>query len=164
MNYQLNLRLVLAFFVAFILTILPIPSSLSCFRPPWVLLVILYIQFFLPTHFRVTVTVLLGLCLDLLLSTLMGEHIIALVMTTWIASTRVRRFHLFSLPQQIAIITSLSLTYQLMLYLIDTYQGFNHSLTMVFGTSLVSLMVWPWVSLLLSHFFYMPKRNRSKWA
>lgn len=164
MNYQLNLRLILAFFIALILTILPLPNSLSCFRPPWVLLVILYIQFFLPTYFRVTVTIVIGLCLDLLLSTLMGEHVIALAMTTWLASTRVRRFHMFSLPQQMGIITLLSLTYQLTLYFIDTYQDFNHSLTMVFGTTLTSLIIWPWLSLLLSHCFYMPTRRRSKWA
>lgn len=164
MNYQFNLRLALAFLIALILTILPLPSSLSCFRPPWVLLVILYIQFFLPSYFSVMVTILSGLCLDLLLSTLMGEHMIALAMTTWIASTRVRRFHLVSLHQQMAMICALSLMYQLMLYLIDTYQGFNHALTMLFGTSLVSLIVWPWISLTLDHCFYMPKRHKSKWA
>lgn len=164
MNYQLSFRIVLACLVALILTILPIPASLSSFRPPWILLVILYIQFFLPTYFSVTVTILLGLCLDLLLSTLMGEHIIALVVATWIASTRVRRFHLLSLLQQIAIVTGLSFVYELMLYCIDIYQGFNHSLLMVFGTTLLSLMVWPWVSLLLNYCFCMPTPNRSKWA
>lgn len=164
MNYQLSLRIFLICLIALILTILPIPASLSSFRPPWILLVILYLQFFLPAYFSVTVTIVLGLSLDLLMSTLMGEHIIALVAATWIASTRVRRFHLLSLLQQIAIITGLSFIYELMLYWIDIYQGYNHSMLMVLGTTLLSLMVWPWVSLLLSHFFCRPTSNRSKWA
>ena len=161
MSFKLEVHLVLFFLLALILTILPLPYGLSGFRPPWVLLLILYVQFFLPNYASLTATVALGLCLDVLLSTILGEHIFALVLTTWLASTRARRFHIFALPQQMILITLLCFVYQLVLYAVDFYQEFNSTLLMVLGTTLLSLMIWPWLSILLGHCFHLGSQKRS---
>lgn len=153
MVLNLNVRIFLALLVALILTIIPIPNLFSNFRPPCVLLVVLYIQFFLPRYFHLFKIVILGLCLDGLLSTILGEHILALVITSWIASSRVSRFHIFSLSQQMALIIMLGFIYQFIIYLIELYQGYNNTLPMVLGTTLVTMLVWPWVNLLLDRFF-----------
>lgn len=160
MSFKLEIHLALFFLLALVLTILPLPYGLACFRPPWVLLLILYVQFFLPNYTSLTATVVLGLCLDVLLSTLLGEHIFALVLTTWLASTRARRFHMFLLPQQMVLITLLCFVYQLVLYAIDLYQDFNNTLLMVLGTTLLSLMIWPWLSMLLERSFHLGSQNR----
>ena len=55
----LPLRLVLALLLALMLTVLPLPELLAGFRPPWLLLLILYVQFFLPSYFNVTVVVVI---------------------------------------------------------------------------------------------------------
>ena len=162
MTFKLEIRLVLFFLLALIITIVPLPYGLTGFRPPWVLLLLLYVQFFLPNYANVTATVLLGLCLDVLLATLLGEHIFALVMTTWLASTRARRFHMFVLPQQIAVITLLCFVYQFTLYLIDSYQDFNNTIVMVLGTTLLSLMIWPWLNVLLERCFHSGAQNRGR--
>lgn len=161
MNHQLQFRLALVFLISFALTILPLPAVINNFRPSWVLLLTLYVQFYLPNHFKVSLLLFVGLCVDLLLSTLLGEHVFALVITTWLASSRVTRFHLFSLPQQMSIILLLSLSYEYLLYLIDAYQGFHHSMMMVLGSTLVNLILWLWLCMFLKQYFFIPTRHRS---
>ena len=157
MKLTIKIHLILALFVALSLTILPLPGLLVNFRPPWVLLFILYVQFYLPQQFSLIRTIILGLCLDILLSTLLGEHVLALISTTWIASSRVQRFHMFSQYQQIIFITLMCSIYQFILFLVDYYQGFNHTLLMVLGTTMISLITWPWVAICLNRLVTHPK-------
>ncbi|TAL64144.1 MAG: rod shape-determining protein MreD, partial [Legionella sp.] len=120
----LQLRLGLAFIAALGLSILPLPEMISSFRPSWVLLLILYIEYFLPGNFKLTTLLLVGLMLDVLLSTVIGEHSFALLTVTWIASTRSRRFQFFSMMQQIVLIGFFCLLYQLIICFIDGMLGF----------------------------------------
>src|SRR4029079_7441140 len=101
---NLRIKLLLGFIVALILSILPMPSLISAFRPPWVLLLVLYIEYFLPGNFKLTSLLFVGLLMDVLLSTVIGEHSFALLLVTWIASSRSRRFQFFSMMQQIFLI------------------------------------------------------------
>ena len=141
----LNLRLFFALFIAFVLTIVPLPEIMTGLRPAWVLMLVLYIQFFLPDYFNITLLFFLGLCLDVLLSTVIGEHAFALVLTTWFASGKARRFNFFSIIQQMALIALFCLVYQLNIYLIEAFVGYNPDLLMVVGPTLFSTLLWPWV-------------------
>ena len=47
----LNFRLFIAFVIAFILMILPLPHLIMGFRPPVILLLVLYIQYFLAPQY-----------------------------------------------------------------------------------------------------------------
>ena len=114
----MNIRLLLSLMLAFGLSILPLPDILSDFRPPWLLLFVLYIQFFQPNYFSVTLLVFIGVCLDVLLSTVIGEHAFALVLTTWVASGKVRRFNFFAVAQQMALVGLCCFVYQSIIYTI----------------------------------------------
>lgn len=92
---NLRVRLCLGFIVALLLSILPMPELISAFRPPWILLLVLYIEYFLPGNFRLTTLLFVGLLLDVLLATVIGEHSFALLLVTWIASSKSRRFQFF---------------------------------------------------------------------
>ncbi len=140
-----NARLLLAVTIAFVLTILPLPAIIAGFRPQWVLLIVLYIQFFLPHYFRVTWLFLLGLCLDVLLSTVIGEHAFALLLTSWFAAGKTRRFAFFSTLQQMILIIVFCFIYQFVIYLIDASQGYNNGILCVAGTAFISMLFWPWV-------------------
>jgi rod shape-determining protein MreD len=147
----LNVRLLFSLIAAFGLSIIPLPDILMAFRPPWLLLLILYIQFFLPQYFIVTLLVFLGVCLDVLLSTVIGEHAFALILTTWIASGKVRRFHFLAMIQQLGFIALLCFVYQSILFLTDAFLGYNYQLCMVVGPVLGSLFLWPTIHRLLCH-------------
>lgn len=147
----LNARFILALLTVLALTILPLPDIVTPYRPPWVLLFVLYIQFFLPQYFRVTWLFLLGMSLDVLLASVMGEHTFALLLTTALASTKARRFHFFSPAQQILFIVIFCAVYALTLVLIDGLLGYHNGLLYAGGTVLASLFFWPWMKLLADH-------------
>lgn len=145
---NLRLRLIAGFIFVLILSILPIPELISSFRPPWVLLLVLYIEYFLPGNFKLTTLLVVGLVLDVLLSTVIGEHSFALLFVTWIATSKSRRFQFFSMMQQIFLIGFFCLLYQSVISLIDAMLGFNYSMLAPFGSALMGMFFWPWIRLL----------------
>jgi rod shape-determining protein MreD len=145
---DIRLKLLIAFIVALALSILPMPELISGVRPPWVLLLVLYIEYYLPNKFHCTTLLLVGLVLDVLLSTVIGEHSFALLLVSWLASTRTRRFQFFSIMQQIVLVGLFCCLYQSIIALIDALLDFNHSLYAPFVSALFSMFIWPWVRLL----------------
>lgn len=145
---NLSLRLWVGFIGALVLSILPIPELISAFRPPWVLLLVLYIEYYLPGNFKLTALLILGLLLDVLLSTVIGEHSFALLLVTWIASSKSRRFQFFSMLQQICLIGFFCFLYQSVISFTDALLGFHYSLLMPFASALLGMFFWPWIRLL----------------
>ncbi|MBL7479974.1 rod shape-determining protein MreD [Legionella bononiensis] len=145
---NLRLRLWIGFIGALVLSILPMPEILSAFRPPWILLLVLYIEYYLPGNFRLTTLLITGLLLDVLLSTVIGEHSFALLLVTWIASTKSRRFQFFSMIQQICLIGFFCLLYQSVISFINALLGFHYSLLMPIASALLGMFFWPWIRLL----------------
>lgn len=144
---HLQLRLFIGFIAALILSILPLPELVSACRPPWVLLFILYIEFYLPGKFNITSLLIVGLVLDVLLSTVIGEHSFALLLVTWIASSKSRRFQFFSMVQQICLVGFFCLLYQSVIAFTDGMLGFNYSLFTPVGSALMGMFIWPWIRL-----------------
>ena len=144
----IRLRLWMGFIAALTLSILPMPELFSAFRPPWILLFILYIEYYLPGNFKLAALLIVGLVLDVLLSTVIGEHSFALFLVTWIGSSKSRRFKLFSMMQQIFLIGFFCLLYQLVISFIDALLGFNYSLLTPFASALLGMFFWPWIRLL----------------
>lgn len=144
----LKLRLLTVFLIALILTIIPLPSLFVSIRPPWILILVLYLQFYMPDYFKVSMLFVLGLILDALLSTVIGEHAFALCLVCWLASSKARRFYFFSIGQQMALIGFFCALYQLLIFLIDAFMGYRMSMVGVAGASLLSILFWPWLRLL----------------
>ncbi len=138
------LGLVLAVLV---LSIIPLPASTAIFRPSWVLMFVLYVQFFLPRYFRVTWVLLLGLSLDVLQVSVLGEHAFALLLTSCLAASKTRRFHFFSVIQQMILIALFCCGYELIIVLIDKSLGFNNGILYGAVTVLATLTFWPWFKL-----------------
>ncbi|KTC81377.1 rod shape-determining protein MreD [Legionella brunensis] len=145
---SLYLRLFIAIVLALALTILPLPDLLIGLRPPWVLMLVLYLQFFLPNYFNVVILLVIGLALDVLLSTVLGEHAFALSIVSWIASNKARRFNFFSMGQQMALIGFFCLLYQVLILIMEAFLGYHIALLMSIGSAAISMVLWPWVRLL----------------
>ena len=144
-------RLFGAICITLAMSILPLPEWLSVIRPAWVLLLVLYIQYYSPKQFHLSLVVFLGLCLDVLMASIIGEHIFSLVLSAWIGSIFFRRFHFFLASQQIFIIFILTLTYQASLSAMDAFLGDSFFLMSLLGVPLLSCLVWPWVCILLNN-------------
>lgn len=145
---NLRFRIWVGFLSALVLSILPLPELISSFRPPWVLLLVLYIEYYLPDNFKVTSLCIVGLSMDVLLSTVIGEHSFSLLLTTWMASTKSRRFQFFSIMQQICLIGFFCFFYQTLLAFIDALLGFHYSLLVPVASAVLGMLIWPWIRLL----------------
>lgn len=145
---NVGLRLTGIFIAALVLSILPMPDVFNGFRPPWILLLLLYIEYYLPSKFNICIVLLIGLLLDVLLATVIGEHSFALLVTTWIASSKSRRFQFFSMLQQICLIGFFCFAYQFLISLIDGLLGFNYSIYMSLASAALGIFFWPWIRLL----------------
>lgn len=147
----LFVRLMCLLALALAFCIVPLPNWISGFRPDWVLLLVLYVQFFLPDSFRIVFVFVLGLLLDVLLVTPIGEHSFALLLTTLLMIGKARRVHFFSIAQQMMVIALLCLFYQLILFVIDNSFGFHTTASLfptailLAGTTVSCLLFWPWV-------------------
>lgn len=146
---RLALRMLLGFILASVLTIIPLPSAVAMVRPAWILLLVLYIQCFLPNYFNVAWVFLLGLYLDVMCATMMGEHAFAVVAATWFVSARIRRFKYYSMLHQMAMVGVFCLVYQSVLYMIDAFSGHTVHVWQVLGVPLTSMLFWPCLCVLL---------------
>lgn len=146
----LNARLLLALMMGLMLTIIPLPETVNAIRPAWIFLLVLYVQCCLPAYFRIGLVFLLGLCLDVICSTIMGEHAFALLLISWLISGRMRRFNFYSTIHQMSMIVLLCFFYQSVIYLIDAFLGYTNNILNVFGVALTSTLFWPGLRLLFS--------------
>ncbi|MCP0912927.1 MULTISPECIES: rod shape-determining protein MreD [Legionella] len=146
-------RFLLSLLLTLILTILPMPEFLMGIRPAWVLLLVLYAQFLMSGHMNVLFLLIIGLCLDVLLSTVIGEHAFALLITCWLAAKKGRRFNFFPLGQQMVFIALFCLTYQAVLLLLDAFLGNHYNPIVALSSALLGTVLWPWIRIIADSVF-----------
>ncbi len=151
----------IAFVIALCLTIFPMPHWLAGIKPPWVLLLVLYIQFYIPDRFNLISLIILGLTLDVLLSTVIGEHMFALSLVAWVATSKARRFYFFSIGQQMALVGFFCFLYQLIIIIIDAFLGFHINFIPVFVNAVISILIWPWLRLIADDALFNKIKNYS---
>ena len=95
---------IVSMLVAFLLTSLPLPDSLQPYRPDWVLLVLVYWCLAWPERIGITVGWVVGLLLDVMHGSLLGQNALALVTISYIAHIMHLRMRMFPLWQQSMIV------------------------------------------------------------
>ncbi len=135
--------------LAIILSIMPLPAWALTFRPEWVALICIYWIVTLPDKFGLISIWLLGIILDALHATLIGEHALALVVMSYVIYKFHRQFRMLALMQQIIVVFILMLVYQSVIFIA---QGFIDQLPLFkwfWFSSITSAIIWPWVYTLL---------------
>lgn len=138
-----------SFVIAFMLTILPLPSWAAWLRPEWVVLTLLYWVIALPHRIGLGIAWLLGLFLDALQHTLLGEHALAMVVITFIALKIHRQFRFFPLWQQAFSIMLLLAIYQFLRFWIQGIIGQLGEGWLYWLPVVTSGLLWPLVPYLL---------------
>jgi rod shape-determining protein MreD len=144
-----SIRFNIVFLIAFALTILPLPQDLLNIRPPWILIITLYVQFYLPEKFNLILVLIVGLILDTLQSTVIGEHAFALAAVCWIANAKARRFNFFTIQQQMILMSFFCLLYQSITIFIDIFLGFKGRFSYGIISTISTVVLWPWIRLLV---------------
>jgi rod shape-determining protein MreD len=136
----------ITFLIAFILTLLPMPEWAIWLKPAWILMVLIFWAMTEPERVNVGVAWLLGIFLDVLQGTLLGEHALALTVVIYLVIRMHRRLRMFPLLQQSISVFFLVLVYQFILFCIQGFLGELPNSWAYWASSVTSMFLWPWVS------------------
>jgi rod shape-determining protein MreD len=139
-------RVVLATFViALFLTILPLPDWAQGYRPQWVALTLIYWCLALPQRVGVGWAFAVGLVLDVLVGTLLGQHALSLSLVAYLTLELHQRIRVFPLWQQSLSVLVLLWVERLLTLWIMGATGQPTPTLWYWAPSIVSMLCWPWV-------------------
>lgn len=142
--------ILLSYFVAYLLAVVPFPEWALNYRPQWVALVMIYWCIALPYRMGIGYAWLAGLMMDILEGSLLGLNALALAIIAYIALSLHQRLRMFSQLQQSAVVLALIGLYLMMTYWMKIAAGQMVSSNLLFLLgALSSAFVWPWMYLLL---------------
>jgi len=148
-NARSRLIIAASFLVALVLSILPWPVWTEQFRPDWVALVLIYWCMALPTRVGVGTAWSVGLMLDVLYGSMLGENALAKSLIAFLTV----RFHLqlrmFPRWQQAVVVLLLVAANNLLVLWIKNLAGQAPSTWSYLTPSIVSMLLWPWLFVIL---------------
>lgn len=141
--------IVISFFLAFALNILPLPNWIVGLRPQWVLLLLMGWALLLPECVGIGVGWIVGLALDMLSNAYLGEHALIFTVVVYFLQRFHNRIVFYSFWQRTSIIFLLVLLAQILQVWLESNlepkgNHINYWLT-IFTTTLF----WPWIEMLL---------------
>ncbi len=135
--------MMLSLLVAFVLTILPVPEKWSLWRPEWLALTLMHWGLLAPKKSSLLLAWFLGLLLDVIQGTVLGQHAFGLMLVLFITLRMRPRILKDSLFQQLFLLfISLGSYLLINLWILgitgNTPPGWSYWLTVI-----SSLLVWP---------------------
>ena len=135
--------------IALVLALLPMPDWTIWLRPAWVLLVLIYWAMTVPSRVSGGVAWIMGILVDLLNGTLLGEHALAYTVVIYFVSRMQIRLHMYPLLQQGLSVFLFVLIYQFIMYCIQGFIGELPSSHLYWLSSVTSMLLWPWLFVLM---------------
>jgi rod shape-determining protein MreD len=138
-----------SFLFAFVLTAIPLPEWAVAGRPVWIGMVLIYWCIALPTRVGVLTGWCLGLVLDVLHGSILGQHALGLAFLAWMAVQYHQRLRVFPLVQQAVFVGAVVLIYlALMLGIYNLLGSVKYGISYLTG-ALTTALLWPWVFVVL---------------
>ncbi|MBS0358926.1 MAG: rod shape-determining protein MreD [Proteobacteria bacterium] len=151
-NFNSILFIIFTFLIAMILSILPLPTWATWFRPAWVVLVLMYWAIALPYQIGIGWAFGLGLALDILGGSVLGQHGLALCTVAYIGIKLHKQIRMYSFWQQSAAIFFIVMLYQFLIALVQGILGQAFSIYSFWMPAITSGLLWPWIFILLRDF------------
>ena len=140
---------ILTFLLALILTVLPLTNTLEFYRPNWVALVLIYWCMALPTRIGLFSAAGLGLVVDALHGSLLGQHALSLSVVALITLSMYRRVRVYPLWQQAVVVLFILLIERILNYWILGIIGQLPNSLSYWWPPLISMLLWPWLFIAL---------------
>ena len=135
--------------IALMASIMPLPLSIDAFRPDWVLVVLLYWCLALPTRVNIITAWVMGFLLDVLLGSILGVHAIAMAVSVYIVLVNFQKIRNFSVWQQGLIVGVVTALYHLIVFWSQRFLLDVTFLTSYLYPVITTIVIWPWLFLLL---------------
>lgn len=136
--------------LAMVLRIMPLPQWAIIFRPDWVALVCLYWVITVPEKFGMLSVWIVGIVMDALNGTLIGEHALALVGMSYVAYKFHQQLRMLTIWQQMLTIFILVGFYQAMIFILQGFVGQMPLFKWFWFSTIMSAVFWPWIVVVLA--------------
>jgi len=137
------------FILALMLTMLPLPEWAELFRPEWAAMVLIYWCMALPERIGVGIGWTLGLLVDVVKGTLLGQNALALALVAYLTLRLHQRVRVFPLWQQALFVLILVALDQMLVLWVKGVIGQPPGSWLYWLPSFTSTLLWPWVFLIL---------------
>ncbi len=141
--------IIASFIAALMLTAMPLPEWAISWRPAWVAMVLVYWCMALPDRIGIGVGWTLGLLLDVLQGTLLGQNALGLAILAYFIVKSHQRIRMFPLVQQALLVCLLLLFYQLVSLWVRGITGAPPTSWTYWMPALTSMVLWPWLFIIL---------------
>jgi len=137
------------FLIAFILTLLPMPAWTIWCRPAWILMILMYWTMTFPYRVNIGTAWIIGIFIDVLNGTLLGEHALALTVVSYLVLRMHSQLRMFPLLQQSLCVLLFTLLYQFILFCVQGFIGELPRTGLYWLSSVTSMLLWPWMVTIL---------------
>lgn len=144
-----RLVLVASFACALVLNVLPVPGWAEPFAPDWVALTLIYWCMAVPQRVSVGTGWVLGLILDVLYGSLLGQHALAKSVVAYITVRLHPQLRMFPRWQQAVSVLVLLFINQLLVIWVRGATGQAPGSLAYWAPSLVGMLLWPWLFVIL---------------
>lgn len=144
-----GLIIVLSFLAAMLLTAMPLPEWASNWRPAWVAMVLFYWCMALPNRIGIGVGWTMGLLLDVMQGTLLGQNALGLAILAYFVIKSHQRIRMFPLLQQAFVVCFMVLIYLLLSLWVRGIMGVPPESWTYWMPALTSMILWPWFFIIL---------------
>jgi len=139
----------LSFIVAFMLTAMPLPAWALPGRPAWIALTLIYWCMALPLRVGVVIAWLIGLMLDVMHGSILGQHAFGLAFVAYVVLLYHQRMRVFPLVQQAFVVALIVAAYLLlMIWIYNVLGSVKYGWEYLSG-SITSGLLWPWIYIVL---------------
>lgn len=135
--------LVISFVIALMLDIFPLSPGLLWWRPMFTLLLLIYWVLMEPYRVSVGAAFFIGLLLDLLDGSLLGEHALAFVVVAYLVTKLYRQLRAFHFPQQCLAVFICLLIVKLVIFILQLIIGESLHTSFYWFSLLSSIIIWP---------------------
>ena len=139
----------LSMLVAFMLTAIPVPEWADAWRPAWIAMVLMYWCLALPLRIGVLTGWCLGLLLDVMNGSILGQHALGLAFVAYIALMYHQRVRIYPLVKQAAFVGAVVFVYLLLMLWIYRFLGSVEYGSEYLMGSVTTALLWPWVYVVL---------------
>ncbi|HEX7043337.1 MAG TPA: rod shape-determining protein MreD [Burkholderiales bacterium] len=141
--------LIASFAMAAVLNVLPVPRWAEPFMPDWVALTLIYWCMALPNRVSVGVGWTLGLVLDVLYGSLLGQHALAKAVVAYLTVRLHPQLRMFPRWQQAVSVLVLLVINQLLVVWVRGATGQPPATVAYWLPSIVGMLLWPWLFVIL---------------
>ncbi|CAM4383716.1 MAG: Rod shape-determining protein MreD [Legionellaceae bacterium] len=151
-----------SFLLGFILTIIKLPSWANELRPAFIPLILCYWCLFYPEKIGLITAWILGIILDGINNTLLGEHALSLLLPTYFVLKFHRQIRVFPIWQQAFIISVLTFLYQFTLFWVQGIIGQPTGGALFWLPAITTSLLWPIEIPILHHLLFRRKFNKNR--